>query len=50
MDDGYYTTLAAAYVRGMLPDAGGDDAALIEAGRAAGLKLNRFKRTAELPR
>ena len=50
MDDAYYTYLAAAYVRGMLPDAGGDEAALVEAGRDAGLKLHRFKRTAELPR
>jgi predicted kinase len=50
MDDAYYTGLAAAYARGMLPDASGNDAVLIEAGRAAGLKLHRFKRTAELPR
>lgn len=50
MDDAYYTRLAAAYARGMLPDTSGCDAALIEAGRAAGLKLHRFKRTAELPR
>jgi ubiquinone/menaquinone biosynthesis C-methylase UbiE len=50
MDDAWYTQLAAAYVRGMLPNAGGDEAALIEAGRAAGLKLHRFKRSAELPR
>lgn len=50
MDDAYYTSLAAAYVRGMLPDADGDEAALIEIGRAAGLKLHRFKRTADLPR
>lgn len=50
MDDAYYTQLAAAYTRGMLPDAGGDEASLIEAGRAARLKLHRFKRTAELPR
>jgi len=50
MDDVYYNRLAVAYVRGMLPDAVGDDATLIKAGRAAGLKLHRFKRTAELPR
>lgn len=50
MNDAYYTQLTAAYARGMLPDAGGDDAALIEAGRAVGLKLHRFKRSAELPR
>ena len=50
MDDSDYTELAVAYVRGMLPDAGGDAAALVEAGRAAGLKLHRFKRSAELPR
>jgi ubiquinone/menaquinone biosynthesis C-methylase UbiE len=50
MDDVYYTELAAAYARGLLPDAGGDEAALIAAGRAAGLKLHRFKRSANLPR
>ncbi|MCK4868970.1 MAG: hypothetical protein KAT39_13035, partial [Alphaproteobacteria bacterium] len=50
MDDVYYTELAAAYARGMLPDEDGDEAALVEAGRAAGLKMHRFKRSAELPR
>jgi ubiquinone/menaquinone biosynthesis C-methylase UbiE len=47
-----YEDLAAAYVRGMRPelDRGGDVAALLDAGRAAGLTLHRFKRTRELPR
>jgi ubiquinone/menaquinone biosynthesis C-methylase UbiE len=47
-----YENLAAAYVRGSIPDAAGDrsDAETLARGRAAGLKLQRFKRTAELPR
>ncbi len=46
-----YGELAAAYVRGMAPDLAGLDAArAIAAGRTRGLKLHRFKRTAELPR
>lgn len=47
-----YTDLAAAYVRGMLPErAGGSSASeLIALGREAGLNLQRFKRTMELPR
>lgn len=47
-----YTELAAAYVRGSLPDggAGAEGEALLARGRAAGLKLHRFKRTMELPR
>ena len=47
-----YIELAAAYVRGKLPEAASDldDEKLLELGRAAGLKLHRFKRTIELPR
>ena len=47
-----YAELAAAYVRGVLPDVdpSADDAALISLGRSAGLKLHRFKRTMDLPR
>lgn len=48
----YYEDLAAAYVRGSLPHAtqAASHAELMGLGRAAGLKLHRFKRTAELPR
>lgn len=51
-DEGLYQELAAAYVRGRLPgaDAGAEIGALLAAGRAAGLKLHRFKRTIGLPR
>jgi len=47
-----YSDLAAAYVRGRLADscASLSDAEVVERGRAAGLKLHRFKRTIELPR
>ena len=47
-----YIELAAAYVRGACPDAPGSASSeeLIEFGRAAGLKLHRFKRTSALPR
>lgn len=47
-----YDDLAAAYVRGSLPDGGtrAEGEALLARGRAAGLKLHRFKRTMELPR
>jgi ubiquinone/menaquinone biosynthesis C-methylase UbiE len=51
--DHYYEELAAAFVRGRLGAevAGISDAAtLIARGRAAGLKLHKFKRAAELPR
>lgn len=50
--DRLYTSLAAAYVRGMLPEQtpGRGDVDCIDIGRAAGLKLHRFKRTMELPR
>jgi ubiquinone/menaquinone biosynthesis C-methylase UbiE len=49
---GLYDELAAAYVRGMLPGTGDrkSTAQLLEAGRAAGLNLHRFKRTMALPR
>ena len=52
MEDALYDDLAAAYVRGMCPDAPSDtdNAALVEYGRSQGLKLHRFKRTAMLPR
>jgi ubiquinone/menaquinone biosynthesis C-methylase UbiE len=48
----YYERLAAAYVRGMLPQAthSASDADLLAAGKAAGLKVHRFKRTMALPR
>jgi 2-polyprenyl-3-methyl-5-hydroxy-6-metoxy-1,4-benzoquinol methylase len=47
-----YIEPAAAYVRGKLPEAarGLKDEEVLELGRAAGLKLYRFKRTMELPR
>ena len=52
MEDALYGDLAAAYVRGMCPDAPSDteNAAIVEYGRSQGLKLHRFKRTAMLPR
>ena len=50
-DDSHYLALAAAFCRGRLrADAPEGDRAAIEAGLAAGLRLHRFKRTAELPR
>jgi 2-polyprenyl-3-methyl-5-hydroxy-6-metoxy-1,4-benzoquinol methylase len=52
-DDRYFTRLAAAFVRGKLgvAAAGGLSAEeLIAAGLAAGLRLHKFKRNAELPR
>ena len=49
-DESHYLELAAAYARGALCRPGLDDAAAIAAGVAAGLRLHRFKRTAELPR
>lgn len=47
-----YSALAVAYVRGTLPEARTleSDSEVVELGRAAGLKLHRFKRTMELPR
>lgn len=46
-----YLGLAAAYVRGSLPDARGlgDEEAVAHA-KAQGLRIHRFKRNAELPR
>ncbi|GAB4510173.1 MAG: hypothetical protein Tsb0020_27150 [Haliangiales bacterium] len=47
----YYRSFALAYVRGSCPDLGDiDDDQLLAAGRARGLRLHRFKRTASLPR
>lgn len=46
-----YDAFAAAYVRGMLDDLqASDHAQAIASGRARGLKLHRFKRSAQLPR
>jgi ubiquinone/menaquinone biosynthesis C-methylase UbiE len=52
MDDThYYLDLAAAFVRGRLPDAPAlPPADLVEHGRAHGLRVHKFKRSAELPR
>jgi ubiquinone/menaquinone biosynthesis C-methylase UbiE len=57
MDDGpeldrhYYVDLAAAYIRGKLPElADASPEVLFRKGRAAGLRLHRFKRTTALPR
>ncbi|MCA9694863.1 MAG: class I SAM-dependent methyltransferase [Myxococcales bacterium] len=50
-DDRYFVELATAFIRGRRRDAPDvDDAALIAWGRAAGLRLHKFKRNAELPR
>ncbi|MCP3918846.1 MAG: class I SAM-dependent methyltransferase [bacterium] len=47
----YYVSLAAAFVRGRLePRPTGSDGDVVAAGRAAGLRVHRFKRNAELPR
>jgi 2-polyprenyl-3-methyl-5-hydroxy-6-metoxy-1,4-benzoquinol methylase len=48
----HYGDLAAAYVRGMLPELSGvsDLDALMAAAKAHDLKLHRFKKTHELPR
>ena len=46
----YYLPFAASFVRGRVPDAVGDDAAVFAAGQASGLKLHKFKRNADLPR
>jgi ubiquinone/menaquinone biosynthesis C-methylase UbiE len=52
MDDiRYYLDLAAAFVRGRLPDAPDlPPAELVEYGRGHGLRVHKFKRSAELPR
>ncbi len=50
-DNAYYTALAAAFVRGKLPDAPAlPDAELIAFGRANGLRLHKFKCGGLLPR
>jgi ubiquinone/menaquinone biosynthesis C-methylase UbiE len=56
-DRRYFTALAAAFVRGRLPDLaavaereGWDDPSVIARGVEAGLRLHKFKRQAELPR
>src|SRR5262249_23235884 len=47
----YFLDLAAAFVRGRLPDAPGlPPAELVEYGRTQGLRVHKFKRTTELPR
>lgn len=49
-DESHYLALAAAYARGALGRPELDDTAALAAGVTAGLRLHRFKRTAELPR
>ncbi len=51
-DSRYFTTLAAAFVRGRMPELEHerDDGAVIARGLAAGLRLHKFKRSTELPR
>jgi 2-polyprenyl-3-methyl-5-hydroxy-6-metoxy-1,4-benzoquinol methylase len=52
-DQHYYLEFALAFVRGRLPeldDGTTDPEALLEKGKAAGLRLHKFKRTLELPR
>jgi ubiquinone/menaquinone biosynthesis C-methylase UbiE len=47
----YYLDLAAAFVRGWLPEApAGSAEDLVRFGLKAGLRLHKFKRSAELPR
>jgi SAM-dependent methyltransferase len=47
----YYTDLAAAFVRGWLPDLPPlSDAELVHRGLDSGLRLHKFKRTGGLPR
>ncbi len=49
--DRYYLDLAAAFVRGRMPDAPDlSSAELVRFGLQAGLRLHKFKRTGELPR
>jgi len=54
LSDRYYLGFGAAFARGRLPEVAAscptDDAAAFRAGQAAGLKLHKFKRNAELPR
>ena len=50
-DTHYYLALAAAFVRGRLPDAPAlPPGELVEYGRAHGLRVHKFKRSIELPR
>jgi len=49
-DESHYVALAASYVRGVVGDSTLDDEAALARGKAADLKLHRFKRTAQLPR
>lgn len=51
-DESHYRWLAVAYARGSLGDAVAalDDDAAIAAAEKAGLRMHRFKRSAELPR
>ena len=49
-DASHYRWLAACYARGALHRLDLDDDAAIAAAEAAGLRLHRFKRSAELPR
>jgi len=49
-ENSHYLTLAAAYARGALDRPELDDVAALAAANGAGLRLNRFKRTAGLPR
>ena len=47
----YFVQLAAAYVRGKLPDVPAiSEAELVQLGAKAGLRMHRFKRTSALPR
>ncbi|HKB05161.1 MAG TPA: hypothetical protein VKD90_23250 [Gemmataceae bacterium] len=47
----YFLDLAAAFVRGRLPDAPDlPPAELVEYGRTQGLRVHKFKRATELPR
>jgi ubiquinone/menaquinone biosynthesis C-methylase UbiE len=47
----FYVELAAAFVRGKLPEApAGTAEELVQMGLRAGLRLHRFKRTTDLPR
>jgi ubiquinone/menaquinone biosynthesis C-methylase UbiE len=49
-DATHYLAVAAAYARGALGSPALDDATAIARGSEAGLKLHRFKRSAQLPR
>lgn len=51
-DSRYFTALAAAFVRGRLPELAGikGDRDAIARGLSAGLRLHKFKRNTELPR